>query len=118
MKTCKDCIHVDVCMDVAAHYKQVFFDDEYCEQFKDRLKFIKSPFAIGDIVYYIDNMDIEGADLRICKQVIEQIIYSSLSGFTFVGNNHIFYQKDIDKRVFTTMEKAENVLKRCENEWY
>lgn len=47
MKTCKDCIHVDVCMDVAAHYKRVFFDDEYCEHFKDRAKCVDIPGAMS-----------------------------------------------------------------------
>lgn len=48
MKTCKDCIHYDVCL-------CAFGDCLYktCDQFKNKSKFIELPCSIGDNVYKI-----------------------------------------------------------------
>lgn len=46
MKTCKDCIHFEVCC-----YVDMFLPP--CDSFKDKSKFIELPCAIGDTVYEI-----------------------------------------------------------------
>ena len=48
MKTCKDCIHFEVCC-----YVDVFLPA--CDSFKDKSKFIELPCAIGDTVYMINS---------------------------------------------------------------
>ena len=47
MKTCKDCIHFEVCC-----YVDVFLPA--CDSFKDKSKIIELPCAIGDNVYMIN----------------------------------------------------------------
>ena len=46
MKTCRDCIHYEVCQD--GSYRQ-----STCDSFKDKSRFIELPCSIGDTVYKI-----------------------------------------------------------------
>lgn len=48
MKTCEDCIHLEVCC-----YVDMFLPA--CDSFKDKSKFIELPCAIGDTVYMINS---------------------------------------------------------------
>ena len=49
MKTCKDCIHFEVCC-----YVDVFLPA--CDSFKDKSKFIELPCAIGDYCIWHDDL--------------------------------------------------------------
>lgn len=54
MKTCNDCIHSEVCIDVNADYSSESkgeYDD--CTEFKDTAKFIELPCLVGDTVWTI-----------------------------------------------------------------
>lgn len=112
--TCKDCIHVDVCMDTAQHYKQVFFDDEYCENFKDRSKFIKLLCNVGDVIYIPQRKRIS--------------VHKVISFYIGLGNTVLINLipiegylvsclnvDDIGKKAFLTSEECEQALKRCDN---
>ena len=62
MKTCKDCIHYDVCpheiFPIDIHPSYIDFSDrddveKSCENFKDKTRVIELPCSIGDAVYII-----------------------------------------------------------------
>ena len=48
MKTCKDCIHYDICLGAFGDWLP-----KICDSFKDKSKFIELPCSIGDITYAI-----------------------------------------------------------------
>lgn len=56
MKTCENCIHYPICLDIGAT-RCDNFDDEFsyttCTMFKDKSKLIELPCYIGDTVYKI-----------------------------------------------------------------
>lgn len=61
MKTCKDCIHCNVCpQDIFATDLHPYIDfsvrddvEKSCEDFKDKTKVIELPCSIGDEVYIV-----------------------------------------------------------------
>lgn len=52
MKTCKDCVHSDVChiVETSSWWE---LTDYRCNDFKDKSKFIELPCSIGETVYMI-----------------------------------------------------------------
>ena len=62
MKTCRDCIHGDVCqhkiLPIDIHPSYIDFSvrddvDKSCEDFNDKTRVIELPYSIGDAVYII-----------------------------------------------------------------
>ena len=88
MKTCKDCIHFDIC------YRDILIS--VCDSFKDKSKFIELPCAIGDTVYMIsyghDTWD--DTEYKVIIQTTFRL--DMLSSF--------------NKRIFLTREEAEKRL--------
>ena len=90
MKTCKDCIHCDVCqLD-----PNTLVND--CEWFKDKSKFIELPCSIGETVYMIStgHDDWSGHDFKM-------IIQASF---------RLDMLKEFNKRFFLTREEAQKKL--------
>ena len=64
MKTCKDCIHCNVCpQDIFATDLHPYIDfsvrddvEESCDDFKDKSKFIELPCSIGDYCIWHDDL--------------------------------------------------------------
>lgn len=89
MKTCKDCIHFEVCC-----YVDVFLPA--CDSFKDKSKIIELPCAIGDTVYMI-SYGYDTWDDTEYKVIIQSTFrLDMLSSF--------------NKRIFLTREEAEKRL--------
>ena len=119
MKSCKDCVHYDVCIYVEMDAERV---EELCDKFKDKSKFIEIPFNIGDTVYVITNIDgikSNGKEIIECeisnmsfKQDGKTIVYSCRGRYSSLGyysGNFVF--NSIGKTVFLTREEAEEALK-------
>ena len=59
MKTCKNCIHYDVCIESGRIILEFYGENEainFCSYFKDVYKFIKLPCSIGDYCIYQDDL--------------------------------------------------------------
>ena len=137
MATCKDCVHVEVCISYLREaYKQAHLatsdlnsvlslrcDD--CEHFKDRSRFVELPCKVGDKVYLLDNLHIKYADvigiyIDAFGGVFDLRIYTNIqlaNGFGykyFISKDYTF--EDIGKRIFLTKEAAEQALKEREND--
>lgn len=109
MATCKDCLHVEACLESDK--------DLICRDYKDSSRFVELPCKVGDTVYII---------ARISGK--EEIIQDSVESFTissFVDNTPIILfdgietcdwdSSDFGKQVFLTKEQAEQALKEREN---
>ena len=136
-KTCKDCIHCDVCK--KRHFPSMFgLTGDGCDDFKDKSRFIELPCAVGDVVYAIGNTDrhhqikecrvsdfgFESAENFCatvwfeCDQDCEGCYFNDWSQ-SYCGEwscsgeygNGIIHIKDFGKTVFLTKEDAEKVLK-------
>lgn len=55
LKTCKDCVHSDVChiVEMSSWWE---LTDYRCDDFKDKSKFIELPCSIGDYCIWEDNL--------------------------------------------------------------
>lgn len=133
-KTCKDCLHYDLCksaiMDSAIVRRlmlngSVMFEEakeqvmqEYyasCNHFKDRSKFIDLPCNVGDVIYIPQR-----------KRISVHKVVSFYIGFgntvfmnlTPIEGYLVSYLNvgDIGKKAFLTSEECEQALKRCNNE--
>ena len=114
MKTCKDCIHYDICLGAfgCCIYKT-------CDSFKDKSKFIELPCSIGDIVYtilYHNVFEAEVVCIRpfVFKNRIEyrgNVIITMEDPFYSDGR---FLEQELfavfDKDTFLTREEAEKKL--------
>lgn len=78
MKSCKDCVHYDVCEHWADKTNQAYYPyGTYCEYFKDKSKFIDIPFNIDDTVYAIPSINgIKPIEKEIIECEISNIIFN------------------------------------------
>ena len=111
MKTCKDCVHLDVCeatyADLMHAGGSTFMDDSEnvdkdCRFFKDNTKLIELPCAIGDTVYMTSSGhdDWTGYDFNMVIQ----------------ASFRLDMLKNWNKRYFLTREEAEKKLEEMKNE--
>lgn len=121
MKSCKDCMHYDVCEYWADKTNQAYYPHgSYCEYFKEIQ--IDVPIHIGGIVYILTNIDgikSRGKEIIQCevykmsfKQDGKTIVYSCRGRYSSLGyysGNFVF--NSIGKTVFLTREEAEEALK-------
>ena len=134
MKTCKDCIHYDVC---AEHLSVIGcedlhgFDDEQidCKHFKDKSLVLDLPCKMGDTVYrivYVYNGEpkiIEGEifEFAITNESasvkrIKHRFYFMAKGEDYIRRNYSYWGdfEDFGTFVFLTREEAEQALKERE----
>ena len=115
-KTCKDCIHYDVCqrLDVCFKYYNVpspIHLPETCSDFfKDKSRYIELPCAVGQKVYRISG---NFCGEKIYEGVIDQIVVKDGKKISFYVYGHPlhFTTDDIGKTVFLAKEEAEQALK-------
>lgn len=115
MATCKDCLHVEACLESDK--------DLICRDYKDHSRFVELPCKVGDKVY-LDNLHIKYADvigiyIDAFGGVFDLRIYTNIqlaNGFGyeyFISKDYTF--EDIGKRIFLTREEAEQALKERED---
>lgn len=127
MKTCKDCIHCDVCTqdmistDLHPYINFSVRDDveKSCDSFKYKSKFIELPCSIGDIVYTILYHNVFEAEVICIRPFIfkNRIEYR---GNVVITMEDSFYSDGrpleqelfvvFDKDTFLTREEAEKKL--------
>ena len=104
-KQCKDCVHYNVCEEWADRTNHAYYQyGSYCEQFKDKSRFVELPCKIGMAVYQIDGE-------RIYASTIHEITYTT-SKVIFVTENIAFDERAIDNSIFLTREEAVKALER------
>lgn len=109
MKTCKDCIHYDVC---AYHITEEsdMTVQECASGFKDKARYIKLPCAVGDDVY-----EAIGYTKYIHIIEVSRVVYTKEYGLEFGGYTRnqtyrMFNASDIGQTIFLTKEEAEKAL--------
>lgn len=106
-KTCKDCIHYDVCSLVLQYGK---FAIDVCNKgFKDKARYIELPCAVGDDVWWIDAED--DTTIHCEKNGIKAIAYYGGDKFKVITDDNL--PEEIGTRwCCLTQEEAENLVKR------
>lgn len=115
MKTCrKDCIHGDVCGCRS-------YEEEICDNFKDKSLFIELPCKVGDTVYMPWEYDgTGGVAILSVTNAIKTLGFALCygtdfetddEGFADKYNNGCFTIEDIGKSIFLTKEEAQERLK-------
>lgn len=128
MKTCKDCLHYDVCQYHIDEETDMRVDDGVCNNFTDRSEWAHLPCKVGDTVF--TNLRVVGDYLRVtdapyaAKVIFIGLNNSKEMGYGFINIEYTkterqvqFYFSDIGTKAFLTREEAEEVLERMkENE--
>ena len=106
MATCKDCLHVDACLESDK--------DLICRDYKDSSRFVELPCKVGDRVYYIANVN--GKD-EINSAVVQKVTihFENEVGYDCGIGEIGFSNRSIGKRVFLTEEQAEQALRERES---
>lgn len=101
MKTCKDCIHFEVCC-----YVDMFLP--ICDSFKDKSKFIEIPCSIGDEIWRINwRNEVILSTVSMLQQKRDKTWKIRLSDD---GSVFDVTPDDIGKTIFLTREEAEKKL--------
>lgn len=116
MKTCKDCIHLEVCE--AMHAEIMYMTgtfmghsdnvDKNCRFFKDNTKLIELPCSIGDTIWCIPKCAVSPIDFEVMGGPALPIYHSLVDTFVSIS--------DFGKIAFLTKEEAEKKLEEMKNE--
>lgn len=122
MMTCKDCMHYEVCCD-----EYELAHAEYCNNFKDKSKYIELPCKVGDKVYVLEYEDGEVVDYSGYIFIMANNDFAFLSPVLNGESNSIeicneYFQRSIDDEdnsgvivplteLFLTKSEAEQKLK-------
>ena len=104
--TCKDCIHFESCKNLYETHGEGLSGDSYvCDFFKDRSRFVELPCKVGDFVYFIKARRIM-ADI-VSKFTIDRcgVMLQRVNGY------NLGYTYQLGKKIFLTLEEAEQALK-------
>lgn len=120
MKTCKDCIHYDVCK----KYNNVFereLSERYCvecQHFKNKANFVELPnVEIGQALFYIDRFTNTVESDIVSRLNWEETDLGVQTGIWSENNAFSEFFSDVGKTLFLTKEEAETKLKELnENE--
>lgn len=102
MKTCKECIHYEVCRALCKSEEELM----PCVVFKYRSHFVELP-CVGDKVYEL---------CRINQFGDYKIVESEIRGFIVDTNGTAFDYELLGERFFLTHEEAEQALKEREKD--
>lgn len=110
MKTCKDCIHLDVCEavhgDLMHGYGTFMGDSEQvdkdCRFFKDIAKLVELPCSIGDTIWCIPKWAVRPIAFEVMGGPTLPIYHSLVDTFVSIS--------DFGKIAFLTKEEAEKKL--------
>ena len=117
MKTCKDCVHLDVCeatyADIMHYGGSTFMDnsenvDKDCRFFKDNTKLIEIPCSVGDTVWCITKGFVSPIPFEVMGGPELPIYHSLVDTFVRIS--------DFGKIAFLTRGEAEKKLEEMQNE--
>ena len=103
---CRDCIHFESCKNLYETYGEGLSGDSYvCDFFKDRSRFVELPCKVGDFVYFIEARRVM-ADI-VSKFTIDRcgVMLQRVNGY------NLGYTYQLGKKIFLTLEEAEQALK-------
>lgn len=115
-KTCKDCIHNDVCFLPDVPPKQEN-ENKYasCSNHKSKSRYIELPCAVGDMVWFDTYKKNGTVSLGIQPHKVDRIDVVIVTDTKSLIETQT-YSWEIGKRVFLSKEQAEQVLKGGEND--
>lgn len=120
MRSCKNCIHYEVCVKIRKPALYGIDENVGCEQhFKDKSKFIEKPFDVRDTVYIITKCSYS-SPYEIIKCLVTKMRIKDCGTITFSCEGHYqnnwrytsgnFKTSSIGKTVFLTLEEAQKKL--------
>ena len=107
MKTCKDCIHYDVCpheiLPIDIHPSYIDFSDrddveKSCENFKDKTRSIELPCSIGDAVYIIRYDEIYNGKVNCIRPFVFLDILNQ-EYFIIFGDDAFITKEEAEKKL-------------------
>lgn len=111
MATCKDCVHVEACLESDK--------DLICRDYKDSSRFVELPCKVGDILYHPVPLRNMIAEYKIKSfQIYPHCVWVNwniVDGVATINMSGI-YANEIGETVFLTREEAEQALKERERE--
>ena len=126
--TCKDCVHYEMCKEWCSGIDEYIDpkgkeNQEPCEHYKDKTRFVELPCTVGDRLYYANKTLTEVCEATIIKIEINyftspQIWFTIDYISSIVGKCRHRGKADLmlNKTLFFTYEEAEKALKGAENE--
>ena len=118
MKSCKDCLHYEVCADVMK--QQLYIKDilcghknPVCPQFADRFEWVHLPCKVGDSIFCDGELFADryaGEVMKFTAEIVRTQVCTTHCGEI----DMIFNFNDFGKTVFLTREEAEKALKEYE----
>ena len=113
MKTCKDCLHYELCNELNG----VEYPGTCDYFFKDKNKFLELPCSAGDTLYDIyeavNNVGFEDGVIKELKVPEIHINLDKRNRPWLIISNYMFAFEDFGKTVFLTREEAEKKLEEC-----
>lgn len=113
MKTCKECIHYEVCRALCKSKEELM----PCVVFKYRSHFVELPCKVGDILYHPVQLRNMIAEYKIKSfQIYPHCVWVNwniVDGVATINMSGI-YANEIGETVFLTREEAEQALKERE----
>ena len=105
MANCKECIHYEVCRALCKSKEELM----PCVVFKYCSHFVELPCKVGDFVYFINARRVM-ADI-VSKFTIDRcgVMLQRVNGY------NLGYTDQLGKKIFLTLEEAEQALKGREN---
>lgn len=112
MKTCKDCLHNEMC------YGTHTDNSPTCCEFTDRSEWVHLPCRVGDTVYTIYNASL--SHYKVVEIIINDFVWAKLYNGEYSGeykSKLICLDFSFNEFVFLTREEAEKALERMKDEW-
>lgn len=116
MKTCKDCLHYEVCNPDIKVTAEMFRDVtgvESCKCFTDRSEWVHLPCRVGDTVYTIYNVSL--SHYKVVEIIVNDFVWAKLYNGEYSGeykSKLICLDFSFNEFVFLTREEAEKAMER------
>lgn len=112
MKTCKDCLHNEMCYDTHID------DSPTCCDFTDCSKWVPLPFKCGDKAYTAEGLEITITRVIVFMDKKRPTNYRFKCRYRLNNNvyDYFFDDREIGKTVFFIREEAEKALRGAESD--
>ena len=113
MKTCKDCLHHEICKvfnhNIPNEYCPI---EQQCDGFDDLSEWVHLPCKAGDLLYEITERRTRDKWQKVIKERVVNCIEVGIEGALGIRSGTIYLSLSrLHKTIFLTREEAEKALK-------